>query len=163
MEEVSIMNEQHWIFRVEDGENFRNSNFPIWGVKRGKNNCIKTIVKKIKLGDVCWFMTSKKYGGKLIGVGEYNGYYDRTDETLVQVNTISNEDQNWKGDSLWDIQIHYSNLYNTEKQNITACIQCGGIILEYETFKDKINGDLYEHYKNFKFYSEPKILTPLNM
>ena len=35
-----------WIIRVNDGENFRNSNFPFWGVKRGKSGCIKTIVKK---------------------------------------------------------------------------------------------------------------------
>ena len=35
-----------WIIRVKDGENFRNSKFPFWGVKRGKNGCIKTVVKK---------------------------------------------------------------------------------------------------------------------
>jgi len=47
-----------------------------------------------------------------------------------------------------DIQIHYKNLYITEKQNITGCIQCGGNILAYDKFKNKINGDLHEHYMN---------------
>ena len=47
---------------------------------------------------------------------------------------------------LWNIQIHYKNLYITEKQNIRAVIQCGGIILEYETFKDRGLPDLYYHY-----------------
>lgn len=145
-----------WIIRVNDGINFLNSKFPFWGVKSGKNGCIKTIVSKIKVGDVLWFMTSKQYGGKLIGMSEYCGFYDRNDEPLLKINTKTNEEQNWIGDEEWNIQIHYCNLYITEKQNIMACIQCGGIILEYETFKTKIVGDLYEHYKNFKFYAEPK-------
>ena len=147
----------HWIIRVGDGDNFRNSNFPFCGVKRGKNGCIKTVVKKINQGDVLWFMTSKHYDGKLIGMAKYDTFYDRDNEPLVQLNTKSNEEQNWKGGEPWDIQIHYYDLYVTERQNITACIQCSAIILQYETFKDKIKGDLYEHYKNFCFYAEPKI------
>jgi hypothetical protein len=144
-----------WIIRVNDGVNLRNSRFPYWGVKRGRNGCIKTIVSKIKKGDAICFMTSKEYGGKIIAMCEYTGFCDRNDDTLLQNKT--NEEQGWKGDELWDIQIHYCNLYITEKQNITACIKCGGIILNYETFKDSVNGDLYKHYENFKFYAEPKI------
>jgi hypothetical protein len=147
-----------WIIRVNDGKNFRNSKYPFWGVKRGKNGCMKTIVTKIKLGDILWFITSKKYGGKLIGMSEYSGFYDRIDEPLLQINTKTNEEQHWTGDQCWDIQIHYCNLYDTEKQNITGCIQCAGNILNYDTFKTKIDGDLHEHYKNFIFYAEPKIL-----
>lgn len=152
-----MKNQNIWIIRVNDGENFRNSKYPFWGVKRGKNGNIKTIVKKIKKGDILCFITSKSYGGKIIGMGEYSYFYDRQDEPLLQINTKTNEEQNWIGGEPWDIQIHYNNLYITEKQNITGCIQCGGTILEYETFKNKINGNLYEHYNNFKFYAEPKI------
>jgi hypothetical protein len=145
-----------WIIRVGDGENFRNSRYPFWGVKRGRN--IKSIVSnQIKEGDILGFMTSKYHGGKIIGLSEYSGYYDRMDEPLLQIHTKTNEEQNWKGDELWDIQLHYRNLYITEKQNITGCIACSSCILKYDTFKDNINGDLYEHYKNFKFYAEPKI------
>tara|TARA_B100000925_G_C21649340_1_gene320779 strand:- start:75 stop:542 length:468 start_codon:yes stop_codon:yes gene_type:complete len=146
-----------WIIRVKDGENFRNSKFPFWGVKRGKNGCIKTVVKKINAGDILCFMTSKKYGAKIIGMSEYCNFYDRNDEPLIKINTLSNKEQNWIGDEEWDIQIHYCNLYVTERQNIECCVQCGGVILEYETFKNKIKEDLYKHYKNFKFYAEPKI------
>ena len=53
-----------WIIRVNDGENFRNSKFPFWGVKRGKGGCIKTIVKKINEGDILCFMTSKNMEAK---------------------------------------------------------------------------------------------------
>lgn len=110
-------------------------------------------------GDILCFMTSKKYGGKIIGMSKYCEFYDRNDEPLIKINTLTNEEQNWKGDEEWDIQIHYCNLYITERQNIIGCIHCGGIILEYESFKDKINGNLYNHYENFKFYAEPKIFN----
>jgi len=148
---------KHWIFRVNNGDNFRNSNYPFWGVKRAGGQ--KTIISKINKGDILWFMTSKAYGGKIIAMAEYCGFYDRIDEPLLHINTKTNEEQGWKGDDCWDIQIHYCNLYITEKQNIPACIQCRGNILEYETFKDIINSDLYEHYKNLKFYAEPKVFT----
>lgn len=148
------MNKNHWIIRVNDGENFRNSKYPFWGVKRGGGS--KTTVSKIIIGDILWFMTSKPFGGKIIGMAEYTGFYDRNDEPLIQINTMTNEQQNWKGDDKWDIQIHYKNLYITEKQNITGCIQCAGNILAYDKFKNKINGDLHEHYKNFIYYAEPK-------
>ena len=59
----SSQEQKHWLIRVQDGENFRNSKYPCWGVKRGNQDCIKTIVNKFKKGDILWFMTSKKYGG----------------------------------------------------------------------------------------------------
>jgi hypothetical protein len=147
----------HWIIRVNDGENFRNSKYPFWGVKRGHGGGFKTIVKKFKPGDILWFLTSKKYGAKLIGMSEYTHYYDRADEPLIKINTLSNIDQNWKGEDNWDIQIHYINLYDTEPQNISITIQCGSIIMEYSTFIDKIEHDLYTHYKNYTYYTNPII------
>lgn len=145
-----------WILRVGDGENLRNSKYTFWGVKRGKNGSIKSIVTKMLIGDILCFITSKQYGGKIIGMCEYTGFYDRKDEPLLQINTKTNLEQQWTGDDSWDIQIHYNKFYVTEKQNISACIQCGAIIMNYKTFKDKIERDLFEHYKNFKFYAEPK-------
>ncbi len=145
----------HKIFRVGNGENLKNSKYPFWGVKRGKNGFMRTMVEKLTPGDIIWFMTSKPYGGKIIGMAEYTGFYDRNDEPLLPINTKTNEEQNWVGDEKWDIQLHYRNLYNTERQNITGCIPCAAVILDYDTFREKINGDLYHHYKNFKFYAEP--------
>ena len=56
-------------------------------------------------------------------MGEYTCYYDGHDEQLIPINTYSNKEQNWKGDEDWSIQIHYENLYDTEKQNISAVVQ----------------------------------------
>ena len=148
------MDKKHWIMRCHDGYNFKNSKYPFWGVKRGKNGSLKTIVKKINNGDIIWFLTSKSFGGKFIGMCEYMYYYDRQDEPLLSINTYSNKEQGWIGDENWDIQLHYKNLYNTEKQNIKACIQCGGIILEYNKFKEKLDEDLELHYENYIKYSE---------
>ena len=154
---MNRLQKQHWIFRVGDGKNFQNSKHPFWGVKRGRGNCIKTIVEKINEGDILWFLTSKPHGGKFIGMAEYTVFYDRNDEPLVKLNTFSNEEQGWDGIDDWDIQIHYKKLYETERQNIFAIIQNSSIILKYESCKNKIEDDLIKHYENFKFYAEPKI------
>tara|TARA_B100001027_G_C16141475_1_gene273831 strand:- start:253 stop:705 length:453 start_codon:yes stop_codon:yes gene_type:complete len=148
-----MTSQQHWIIRVSDGDNFRNSKHPFWGLK-SRNKSI--IDKRFKKGDILWFLTSKKYGGKLIGVAEYTHYYDRDDEPLLLINTYSNEEQNWRGQDNWSIQVHYENLYITEKQDIKAVIRCASTILDYETFKDRNLPDLYFHYSNFKYYAEPK-------
>lgn len=146
----------HWFVRVKDGENFKNSKLPFWGVKKKW----KTIINKFKPGDIIWFIISKKYSGKAIGVAEYTEFHDRSEEPLISINTYSNKDQNWKGEEDWDIQIHYKNLYVTEKQDIKIIIQCGATIMKYETFKNTHNlPDLYNHYENFKYYAEPKIFN----
>jgi hypothetical protein len=148
---------KHWLIRVQDGQNLKNGKYPFWGVKRGHGGSIKTIVEKIKKGDILWFMTSKSYGGKLIGMCEFTHYHDRDNEPLIPVHTYSNKEQNWEGDDDWSIQIHYNKLYITEKQNINAVVQCAGTILEYETIKEKGLPDLYNHYNMFTYYAEPKM------
>ena len=148
-------NRKHWIIRVGDGKNFINSKYAFWGVNRGCGNGFKTIIKKMKSGDILWFLTNKKFGGKIIGMSEYKTFYDKQDEPLIQINTMSNTEQNWIGYDNWDIQIHYINLYNTQMQNIYMIIQCSATILEYSTFRNRIkNHDLHKHYECFKFYSE---------
>jgi|TARA_B100000482_G_C12613865_1_gene300341 hypothetical protein len=145
-----------FLIRVGDGENLKNSKYPFWGVKRGRNNATKTIVNNMSCGDIICFITSKPYGGKLIGMCEYTQYYDRNDEPCLSINTYTNAEQNWVGDDDWDIQIHYKKFYVTEKQNIEIIIQCAATIMNYQTFISKINIDLEYHYDNFKYYSEEK-------
>lgn len=145
---------KHWLVRVGDGINFRKSRYPIWGIKRGINGCFKTIVSKIIKDDILWFFTSKKYGGKIIGVANYECFYDKKNEPLISINTVTNKQQGWVGDNLWDIQINYSNLYNLENENIKICIQCPAVLLSYENNKDKdmciLDIDLEKYYIIFK-------------
>ena len=72
-------------------------------------------------------------------MAEYTKYYDRDNEPLISINTYSNKEQNWKGEENWSIQIHYKNLYNIENENIEIVVRCPGVILNYETFKDRAN------------------------
>jgi len=151
-------NIQHWIIRVGDGINLKNSKFMVWGIKRGKNDSYLGMVKKFKKGDVLWFLTSKKFGGKIIYMAEYECFYDKKEEPLVPINTFSNKELGWIGDEDWDIQVHYNNLYLTEKPklNLEVCIRCSSTILNYDTFKnEKIKHDLNQHYKNLKIYADP--------
>ena len=145
---------QYWLIRVGDGENLRNSVYPFWGVKQS----FKGHVKKFRHGDILLFITSKQgdESGKVIAMGEYTEYYDRNEEPLLQIHTKTNAEQNWKGNQDWSIQIHYKDLYITERQNIKVSLAHPAPILNYETFKSKIADDLIEHYKNFKYYAQPK-------
>jgi hypothetical protein len=151
------MDNTHWIIRVSDGINFKKSKYPFWGVKR--KGGIKCLVEQMKKGDILWFLTNKTYGGIFIGMAEFVCFYDRKDEPLIQINTYSNEEQGWLGNEDWDIQIHYTNYYNTERQNITAIIPCSAVIMNYNNnvfVFNRIQDNLFEHYKNFVYYAEPK-------
>lgn len=153
MQRISERDRTHWLIRVGDGKNFRNSTFPFWAVK---SKCNKSIIhNRFNKGDILWFLTSKANGGDIIAMAEYKEYYDRTDEPLLQINTVTDREQNWKGKENHDIEIHYKNLYITEKKTfLKTVIQCPAVLLEYETFKDKGLPDLDEHYKGFIKYAE---------
>lgn len=151
---------KHWLIRVADGVNFKNSKYAFWGLKRGKN--VKAIIQRMNRGDIIWFFTSKIYGGKIIGMAEYVNLYDRSDEPLLQIHTLTNEEQNWIGTDDWDLQIHYTKLYNTEKQNLTICIQCSACVIVYDTFRDKIPHDLERHYQGFSFYADTVVKPELS-
>ena len=143
----------HWLIRIGDGINFLQSTYAMWGIKRGRGARLKTFVKKFKPGDILWFFTSKKYGGKFIGMAEYTRMFDRHDEQLVRIHTLTNAEQNWIGSDDWSIQIHYKNLYIVcEKQTIRVCIQHAANMFDYKKYMHKVDGDLYEHYRCFKGY-----------
>ncbi len=146
----------HWRIRVKDGYNIKHGKYPIWGVKRGKNNCLKSIIQnRFNTGDIIWFITNKQSGGKAIALVEYIDFYDRKDEILININTVTNEEQGWIGDECWDIQINFKNYYNIEKHNFNISIACASPILTYKTFKDKgkISHNLQFEYELIKKYA----------
>lgn len=151
-ESENYMTQNHWILRVADGKNFKNSKFPFWGIKAGKNNCIKKIALKMKSGDVLWFLSNKKYGNKMIGMATFTKLLDKRDESLVQIETTSCTEQGWDGDD-WEIELHYTNLYNSEKQDIIIDEILGqSPIINYNNNKLKIKEVLETHYYGFKYY-----------
>ena len=77
-------------------------------------------------------------------------------ETICIVKPDLNEDNIAKIIETYQLMLVEKGAQNIVTQNILALIQCGGIILNYETFKDRNLPDLHMHYNNFKFYAEPK-------
>ena len=93
-------------------------------------------------------------------MGEYICYYDRDDEPLIPIHTYSNSEQGWNGEELWNIQIHYKICILQKNKILKQVIQCAGMILEYETFKDRGLSDLYS---TFSFFVTPfDFLTIIN-
>lgn len=147
-----ITDRQHYIVRVGDGVNFLASRENFWGFNK-KEPGMKTRIKKLKNGDVLYFITSKKFGGNVIGIGEYTGtFYDREDEPLLLIHTKSNKEQGWDGDDEWKLQVHYRNLYLPKMIKINCIVSCASSLLSYRTFKDRINEDLPLHWNMFKKY-----------
>lgn len=112
--------------------------------------------KKMKAGDILWFIVNKSNGGKAIGVAEYTGeLHNREDEPLIPIHTFTNEQQEWVGDEPWDIQIYYRNLYMIGHAEIKICLAISLNVLYYSTIKDKIVDDLPECFKNIQRYLQP--------
>jgi|SaaInlV_125m_DNA_1040241.scaffolds.fasta_scaffold31888_1 hypothetical protein len=148
----NYMQQNHWILKVADGKNFKNSKFPFWGLKAGKKDIVKNLALKIKEGDILWFLCNKSNDNKIIGMATFSKLLDKRDELLIQIETTSCIEQGWDG-SDWEIELHYTNLYNAEKQNIKIDEKLGQFpITNYNNNKDKINEDLENHYNGFKYY-----------
>ena len=150
-------NRRHHIIRIGDGINFEKSKVNVWGMVRGKRDCIKGfILNQVKIGDILWFCTNKNNGGKAIGMAEYICMYDRMDEKLININTYTNDDMGWDGDGEWDIQIHYKNVYNTKDQNINVILRGPSPIITYDQRKPNHKNieNLYKHYDGYKFYGK---------
>ena len=143
----------HIVIRVGDGVNFRNSKNPFWGMKKNALG----IVKNMSAGDIIWFVVNKAYGGKAIGMAEFTGeFYNRNEEKLVGINTLTNEEQGWKGDEAWDIQIHYKNLYIIDHANINVCVQGAWNIMYYSSISHKIEDNLPLCFESIKRFIIPQ-------
>ena len=146
----------HHILNVGDGINFLNSKYPFWGVSAEGGNRLY-IEKWINSGDILWFCKDTGVQFEVIGMSEYTHSFDSKDEPLIQLNMVERENQNWDERVVNDIQIHYKNLYITEKQSIRIR-KCETEISIYDITR-RINSndiDLFKHYDGFKFYGEPK-------
>tara|TARA_B110000285_G_C14922506_1_gene513294 strand:+ start:275 stop:739 length:465 start_codon:yes stop_codon:yes gene_type:complete len=139
----------HHIINVGDAFNFRKSKFPFWGVSQKNRKYIDT---SIYIGDVVWFCQDIGDKFKVIRMCEYTHAFDSIDEPLIQLNIIEREIQNWDENVVNDIQIHFKELYDTEKQEIFIN-PCESEISTYSSTEHSEN--LFKHYDGFKKYAEP--------
>ena len=145
----------HHIINVGNGENYRKSVLPFWGLSENMRTYVNN---NINVGDVLWFCQYFEKELKVIGMAEYIPKYDIVDEPLIPMNIIEREKQNWDETKISsnEIQIHYREIYDTSSQNIRIkkcwSHQTAEIFI-YNSNED--GGDLYKHYGGFKFYGKP--------
>ena len=130
-----IVKSNDWIIRVGDGKNFKNSSkYGIWGIK---SRCAKFFLRKVNFGDRLWFVTSKSHG-QLIGLSTYCSHNYREFGPLLNV-SMTDDELGWTGgDNTWDIEIHYTDLYDLENRILLTHIKSPMVIREYNN-KCKIN------------------------
>ena len=145
----------HYILRVGDGNNFKNSsNVSIWGVK-SRN---KSFLKKVKEGDKLWFIKNKEkgdiYNGKTIAVAEFVSKNERVIGPLISI-TPNNDELGWddKGE-FCDVEIHYNNLYNLTDCNLFTGQNNQTTICEYDNIKDGLLVNLIVEYEYISKYSK---------
>lgn len=146
---------KHYILRVGDGNNFKNSsNVSIWGVK-SRN---KSFLKKVKEGDKLWFVKNKEKdddkNGKIIAVADFVSKNERDIGPLISI-TPNNDELGWdkKGD-FCDIEIHYNNLYNLTDCHLFTGQNNQTIICDYDNIKKSLSVDLIVEYENICKYSK---------
>lgn len=154
MQVSTTMSPTHWIIRVGDGKNFRNSTSPIWGMKLGN----KPVVQQMNAGDILWFLTSKAYGGSFIGMAEFVRASDiREEEPFILLHT--NEEMGWEGgaDNKWPVRVHYKNLFNTEKLNFKFIVPGAFAVskCEFRMSQSQID-ELKKHHENYSLYGTPR-------
>ena len=94
---------QHWFIRVGDGKNLQNGKWSVWGIRE---HYIRTI-RKMKFGDILWFITSKPYGGKVVGMATFRKYFNRNEQNIY----LTDREQKWVGHGNWNIIIVFSHFY----------------------------------------------------
>ena len=150
MEKDNLMIESrtrlHHIVNVKTGYNFKKGKFPFWGMSSDYRSYIANFINP---GDVIWFCTETGNDTlKVIRMAEYTHHHDVINEPLFRLNIIEREKQNWDENVMNDIQIHYKNIYDTEKQNIFI----KSSETEIFTYSNEYGGELYKHYGGFIYY-----------
>lgn len=136
-----------WLLRVSDGGNLRRSSkHGIWGIRSMTNG--KGFIKHVKPGDRLWFVEGDT-GGQSCAVATYH-----SDNMRVAGLTMSNEELGWNGEGAdWDIEVHYTDLYDIKHIKLLTGIVGPATIRKYNE-KCKVN--LAVEYSNIERYCEVK-------
>ena len=145
---------EHWIIRVGDGIHFiSSSKFNIWGIN-SKDKCnTSKFLEEAKEKDILWFVTSNSKG-KAIAVSTFKELKERQIGPLINF-TQTNEELGWtKSEGDWDIEIHFTELYNINELNILTRIRSPRTYRRYSDNIDKIPVNLVEEYANIVKYTK---------
>ena len=105
----------HWITRVNDGENFWNSDrYSVWGIT---DTVHKIVENSIEPGDIIWFVKNKAYGGNIVAFATFHEEILRGDGSTL--GRLSNDDFKWK-ETGWvsNYLLKYKSRVNVEIEEI---------------------------------------------
>jgi hypothetical protein len=137
-----------WLLRVGDGENFKNSSLRrIWGINTREKS---SFIKDVKCGDRLWFIINKSKG-QIIAVATYCSHNKRNLGPIVEV-SLNNKELDWSGDDVWDVEVHYTDLYGLIQCDLVTDIKGQVAIRRYEHTKCNVN--LSVEYNNILRYSK---------
>ena len=150
------MANNHFTLHTGDSENFiKGQQFSLWAI-RSKN---KRFLKKVKKGDILWFIRSKRASdihlGKVIAMAVFESYNNRELGPLINT-TMDDYDLGWneKG-GFCDIEIHYSNMYNLSQSSLFTGQKRGNVVCDYDNIKDKLLVNLRMEYESIVKYLQP--------
>jgi hypothetical protein len=145
----------HFILRVGDGVNFKNgSKHSTWAVK----SRYISFLENVKEGDILWFIENKKTGdlftGKIIAVAEFVSKNKRDTGPLLSL-TPTDDELGWdKLGKYYDVEIHYTNLYNLTDCKLFTGQKNQTTICEYDKIKEGLLLNLIVEYEYISKYSK---------
>jgi len=130
----------HFILRVGNGENFvKGSVFSLWACKSTN----KSFLSNVKEGDKLWFVRKKQQNidtntGKIIAVATFVSKNKRETGPLISL-TPDNEQLGWKDAEKYDIELHYTQLYNLSNCNLYIGKKGQNNIMDYDKITCLVN------------------------
>ena len=149
----------HWCMRIGDGKHFKSSqSFLRWGIN-SDHPWNKSFIKRARAGDILWFIQGGNRG-KAIGVATFTYQCERVIGPLIAV-TPTNEELGWtKDEGTWDVEVHYTNLYDLTECDVYTEIKSP---LTVRTFnRDKCSVDLEKIYPYILQFSKATIVRSSN-
>ena len=142
----------HFLLRIGDGDHFNaSSSKSIWGIV-STNPCAIGFLKKVKEGDILWFVKGKT-NGQIVAVATFTEIKERILGPLIAL-TLTNIELGWdKTEGDWDTEVHYKDLYNLTQYNFISEIKGTSVIRLYNT-NCKVN--LPAEYPNIVRYLKVK-------
>lgn len=124
--------------RVGDGVHFtRSQPYLRWGIN-SNHPWNKAFLKRVRPGDVLWFIQSGN-SGKAIGVAVFSRHCERLVGPLIAV-TPTNDELGWTKDhGQWDVEVHYTDLYDLSACDVYTCIKSPLTVREFNRDKCDVN------------------------
>ena len=134
-------NNNDWLLRVGDGENFKNSSkYNIWGINTTTSPFGKHFVNNVKPGDRLWFIKGNS-NGKAIAVATFVSHNLRELGPLINF-TMTNEELGWTNNGpRWtsNVEVHYTDLYGLNDCELLTHIKGAASIRKYDKKTCSVN------------------------